>query len=123
MPGCTLYKKIFTQLLLLCVCLAAASTCPNRKLIAAGTHTTIVQHADSRAESSHSVCSEGTSQAGFHATFKAGGNLSSAGAAIVFSLNLLISAPGTAFYLPPSLRSSLNADALPLFLKNGVLIV
>lgn len=123
MPACTLYKRIFAQLLLLCVCVAAVNTCPNRKLIITETQALTTLRADMGAESSPSICSEGISQDGFHESFKPGDSDSPAGAAIVFSLNLLNNAPGTAFYLPPGPRSSVRGDALPLFLKNGVLIV
>lgn len=123
MPAYTLYKRIFAQLLLLCVCVAAVNTCPNRKLVITETQATTVQRADSGGERAPSVCFKGISQDGVYEIFKTGGSMSPASAAILFSLNLLNNAPGTAFYLPRGPRSSVNDNALPLFLKNGVLIV
>lgn len=124
MPGSTLYKRIIAQLLLLCICIAAANTCPNRKFIAVETQTITVQRGDSDIPgNSRSECSEGISRNGFHEAFKTGGKASPLVAAIVFPLSFLNNAPGTDFYSPAAPQGAITSDPLPLFLKNGVLIV
>lgn len=123
MPGYTLYKRIFAQLLVLCVCLATANTCPNRKLITAETYPVTVLSVDSGTQNSHSVCSKGISKAGFREIFKTDSHVSLPGVAAAFPLNLLNGAQGMAFYSPSKPRCVIKSDPCPLFLRNGVLIV
>jgi len=122
-----LHRRLLAHFLLLCVCVAAVNTCPKRKLIATDGQVQLKtsQYAiDQDKESILSVCTEGIENNSFYRAIKTDGNgpFPDNGFS-AYSLNLLHVAQGTSFYHPPTPRSRLHAHPLPLFLKNGVLIV
>lgn len=118
-----LYTSFVAHLLLICIGVSVTITCPNRKPLATETQvSSVLTTATGTVNSQLSCLNEITTQRA-EKIWQTGANQLPATGTLILSLNLLLNVPGTTIYLPPVPDPIRDTNPLPLFLKNGVLIV